>query len=115
MEEYLQPQTQREAILDMHRDMKDLKKEMYGNGTKRSVINRLEDLESKIVGTDEKLDVFLGNHPEKCPTMDDAAKTQETKDKLGIWITRLTLITMAVGILGDKTGFFDLIKELLTK
>lgn len=80
---YMEPKTQREAILDMHRDMKDVKQEIYGNGTGRGIIRRLDDVETKLSGNG---------------------------DKKGKWIIRLTLITLAITMATEKIP--DILKWL---
>jgi len=82
-EKYTEPKTQREAVLDMHRDMKDVKQEIYGNGTGRGIIRRLDDVENKLSGNG---------------------------DKKGKWIIRLTLITLAVTMATEKIP--DILKWL---
>jgi len=80
---YMEPKTQREAVLDMHRDMKDVKQEIYGNGTGRGIIRRLDDVENKLSGNG---------------------------DKKGKWIIRLTLITLTITMATEKIP--DILKWL---
>lgn len=92
---YLQPKTQREAILDMHHDVKDMKEdvsdlktEIYGNGTGRGLIKRLDSVEEKI----------------------DGKSGPKNGDKKGKWIVRFTLITLAVTMVTEKIP--DILKWL---
>lgn len=80
MDEFTEPRTQREAILEMYRDLKDVKREIYGNGTKRGLIARLTAIENSC----------------------SKNGLEKKEDRKGKWIVRLSLISMAIVLLTDK-------------
>lgn len=80
MEDYTEPRTQREAILEMYHDLKDVKREIYGNGTKRGLIARLTAIE------------------DSCSSNGIGQK----EDRRGKWIVRISLISMSIILLTDR-------------
>lgn len=78
MEDYTEPRTQREAILEMYHDLKDVKREIYGNGTKRGLIARLTAIE------------------------DSCSSNGQKEDRRGKWIVRISLISMSIILLTDR-------------
>jgi len=80
MDDFTEPRTQREAILEMYRDLKDVKREIYGNGTKRGLIARLQSIENSCSNNG----------------------IEQKEDKKGKWIIRLSLISLAAALLTDK-------------